>query len=373
MLNGSQHSSDSDTTWGVTRYLLASCLALGFWGFPIFAMLRGSDGDHSIFSWHIVSLAVLSQLLVHELGHLSAGLLHGFRFLALGVFPFCVNRFEGRWTVEPFFASGIGACAPTELDVKGDLEKLRDSLFWHLIMGPLVGITCSAICIVVWMLLLGYKAEDSYWIDLLGAAGIFGLLINLTNWFARDSSDRLNVKALGREHSGSISSALAIAATHMILAGESLELFDRRLRALMTAKEISEVNRAYGLYYACLAAQATQDLEEASGYLKQLQTMGKQLVNSELLPFAQAELGYFAAIHWSDLELANKCLSGIGLVGTGARLRLETAIAVQEGVEVDTDAIASFMNQHHLTAQDRLYRRDLESLILRSQEPKLHI
>ncbi len=96
------------------------------------------NGDlDSAFGWLILASALLFSITVHELGHLSAGWLLGFRFSLISVGPFCLRVEHGRFKISLLREMTALGYAGMHVD---RVRRLRHRLVLYTLAGPLAGL-----------------------------------------------------------------------------------------------------------------------------------------------------------------------------------------------------------------------------------------
>jgi len=124
----------------------------------------------------IVCLAVagILQIIIHEAGHLVAGLLTGYRFVSFRVFSLTLIRKDGRFQFRRFGLSGTGGqclMAPPQRP----LEQINSR--WYNLGGVLANVLTATVA-----LLLFFMFKLPMWLDVfLSAMVIIGFFYALTN------------------------------------------------------------------------------------------------------------------------------------------------------------------------------------------------
>jgi hypothetical protein len=89
------------------------------------------------FGWLIFLLALLLSITIHELGHLSAGWLVGFRFSMISIGPFCLRIEHGRLKIRLLRELTALGYAGMHIDA---VRRLRRRFLTYVLAGPLAGL-----------------------------------------------------------------------------------------------------------------------------------------------------------------------------------------------------------------------------------------
>ena len=278
--------------------------------------------------------AAVIALVVHELGHLVAGLAVGFRFSFFAFGPLLVERtplgpIRLGWNRVPSLAGGAAATLPTSV------HSLRWRFAAVVAGGPCASALLAAGAAVAILLLPmphGPLRVELAWLRLLSAAIFVGTAVPMPNGpFVTDGMRILRIIKRGPVGERELS---LLTITALELAGVRPRDWDRSLcERGLAARDGSIFESQMHLYSYMLALDsgalcaAKQSLDDALA------------VSSRLAAFARApclvEAAYFEAAHRGDATQARKLLAQVkpGAFGVHASdyMRAQAAIAIAEG------------------------------------------
>lgn len=106
----------------------------------------------------IILAAMVISVLIHELGHLAAGRLAGWRFVGLALGPWWLTRnVEGRWSILRVpLPRAMGQC----LMLPRDANRLRRRMFLFILGGPAANLVAAGLAI------LFRPSVDALWHDI---------------------------------------------------------------------------------------------------------------------------------------------------------------------------------------------------------------
>jgi Zn-dependent protease len=99
--------------------------------------VQASGGLDNAYGWLISAAALLLSIIIHELGHLSAGWFLGFRFSLISIGPFCLRLEHGRLKVSLLREMTALGYAGMHID---NVRRLRRRLLLYALAGPVAGL-----------------------------------------------------------------------------------------------------------------------------------------------------------------------------------------------------------------------------------------
>lgn len=146
----------------------------------------------------LILFAFLAQIVIHEAGHMVAGLLRGWSFLSFMILGFVVSRREGRFHWSRFAIPGVGGQCLMIPPKEGDTDL---GIAFYNAGGVLLNLLTMLLAIV--LLVVGH-ASFSWSVNvLLAALGFIGLLFALINGIPSSQSgipnDGKNIVELRRD------------------------------------------------------------------------------------------------------------------------------------------------------------------------------
>jgi hypothetical protein len=148
-------AGDGTSKWSGAVFVIAQLA----WGVFILSTIRRwtlARGMHPIHSeamfWLTLAGAIYGSILVHELGHLVAGDLIGFRLIGFGVGPLSFAYIGGRWRTQMRYDKLFGghtAMAPTTP------KNIRERAMILTLGGPLASLALGVIGIICLLLIPG--------------------------------------------------------------------------------------------------------------------------------------------------------------------------------------------------------------------------
>ena len=247
----------------------------------------------------IVSAAEVC-LLVHELGHIFAGVLAGMRFLSLYVWPFRVTHFRRGWSFgleragQPL--DGQGLAFPV------DAKDVRKRYLIHYFGGPAAGLITT---IAAAGLLLHREHSQS------SAVGLFlfmyafvGLSLNIGALLpAVRHSDGAGILRLARGGQLGEKFGAYLAITMQAMHGMFYDEMDESLRVKLVAPaELPPPFDRIAVHHAYYWSLASKDIEAARRQLDAMRSLADRPENAEMCPWVALEQAYFAARHDRDPE-----------------------------------------------------------------------
>ncbi|GJM25961.1 MAG: cytochrome c oxidase subunit II [Phycisphaerae bacterium] len=318
--------------------LLIAVTAAGLiWLYPAYTLLIKSPmAEITGFDWRLFAFGVVSQMFIHEIGHVVAGFAVGFRFLLIAVFPLLVMRSSQRWSLTPYFGLGQGGSAPLGPILDSDIPKLRKSLFRIFGGGPLFGFLGSTAALLAWFYLASVYPIDSSIVRAMKSSAIIGFVINLLNTLPLiKGTDGESLKIFARENEASLACTAVMAVTYSVASGTRFNAIDEKLRKLITSPSTSSSDEIIGLYYAYYAALSADEIDEADGYMQRLQEVGGRKENISWMMDIQTELAFFSGYYRGDPVVARRCWEGAknSLIDPCNRARCEAAVLISENRE----------------------------------------
>jgi hypothetical protein len=237
-----------------------------------FTLFPLGDKPGPVLYFSLVLLALLTALAVHELGHLVAGLLGGFRFELFVVGPLGVKRTPAGIRVflnrDVGLMGGVAATVPVTED-PGNRRKFA----WVLLSGPLASLLLSLVAAVLFAAsTLG--AARSYWlVTALGSAAVL-LATTLPRKSGLFFTDRARFQRLmGQGPAAATEAALLSIITRQVIDGGVKNIRLDEARLLQT--DADATMRFWGTYFAYayfrengLAAEAERERTDLAAFEK---------------------------------------------------------------------------------------------------------
>ena len=278
--------------------------------------------------------AAVVTLVVHEIGHLLAGLAVGFRFSLFAIGPLLIERtplgpIRLAWNRVPSFFGGAAATLPTSV------HSLRWRLAAVVAGGPFASALLAAGAAVALSFLSmphGPLRAELAWVRLLSAAIFLGTAVPVPNGpFVTDGMRILRISKRGPVGDRELS---LLTLTALELAGVRPRDWDGSLCAQGLAVRDGSIFESQMHLYSYMQALDSGTLDAAKVSLD-----AALAVSSGLAAFARApclvEAAYFEAAHRGDATRAREFL---GKVKPGAfgvlesdYMRARAAIAIAEG------------------------------------------
>jgi len=289
----------------------------------------------------LITLALAVAVTFHELGHVLAGRLAGFRFLSMAVGPIEVRRQEDglRWhRMRPARAGGFVTMVPTKTD------QLETRMLLFILGGPVASLLFSAFTYWAYVatdpergagLLAGIPHMIALSMLVMGLALLPGTLLPYTASTGNPTDMKVALMILGRPEGRERLVALMLLARELnsgIRAREwSRELLERA--AAVRDNTEQELRSLLLLHYHLLddheVEEARRVLARAIAVLPTVKHPGEVL--RECL---RLEAAYDAAWRDNDLERAARELEASNPASealSGTRARVDAAIAVRRG------------------------------------------
>ena len=331
----------------------------------------------------LMTVPVLYLLtLVHELGHVVAGLAVGFQFVFLSVGSLQLRRRNGRLKLSTArkkgFRGGMAGAYPAST------EHLPRRYLIYTAGGPLAGLGFAAVSYVAYTLL---PLQSVWWRAILTFAAVEGLLASLMNLIPlhygglRMDGAYLLSALRGNEKDRHLFMHLALIAA--ILKGIRPRDWDPSL----VMRSPSPGQRGLDILYIdlmkCYYAWDRGEIAEAGTYLDRVMEREDDypLANRKALYY---EAAYFWARHRGDVIQANKWMAGKGteIMPEGYyQPALDAAIAYADGIpEVAVERAGQaieLLEESPFLGTAKMMREDLERLIAEARmlpvEPQLDL
>jgi hypothetical protein len=269
----------------------------------------------------IFLLAFTANTAAHELGHLAASHLVGFRFASISVFPLALVRGLRGWKVR--LGRVLGQC----LAFPTDARDLRRRCIVYLSGGVVSGFATTAIAAVV--LRLGAVPPG----ELAGFLGWYvwiGLVLNTMSLIPLGgASDGFNLSVLRRPGPQADQLIAAFTAHVQEMVGTRYRDMDRVLADALTLPACTPRHQLIGQDAAYCIALDSGRLGEARALLGRLWELTAE---TPWRPKVALELAYFAAAHEKDAAAARRHLETAEDRGSRlARASAVAAILIEEG------------------------------------------
>ena len=331
------------TIWIVSMQILSVLAAGLLWFYPIYALfIRSPLGSTNWLDWRVIAFGLMSQIFIHEAGHLIAGFMIGFRFFGLSVFPLQLARCKSGWVLTPFLSLGQAKCLPPQALLDSDLPKLRMLWLRHVVGGPLFGLLWSGVAITTWFYLRTIFPEDAAIVQAVRMSAIFGFILNLASmWPDGDASDGECVKILVRKDEMALAFTATLSVELLMTFGTRFDTFDKKCREIIAGTSVPPAVEINGLYHAYFAALSAGEIEEADQYMHRLQATGAKENGSSWMAIIQTELAFFSGFHRNDPIVARKCWAGSKAWTRDPleRARCEAAVLIAENKEDEARAV----------------------------------
>lgn len=282
----------------------------------------------------VVFLGLWTVLLVHELGHLLAGLAQGNRFMLFAAGPLVVRRIDGAVRVQfnrtAALWGGVAATIPEVVPGPALRANLTRVVMWGPIASLLLTLSCAA------LLPLGERTVRLYLV--LTALASFGIFLattvpSRTGRFYTDGA-RLRMLREGGKAADRwcYSSALASLASTGVPASE----WDRAL--LERAAQLADHSLDGTLLHLMLYSHATEVGDDARAAVHMAEVRAaRETLSPTLQSYVTLESAYWAAVGERDALRARAELQAATtspFESPIARLRAEGAVRVAEGERV---------------------------------------
>lgn len=278
-------------------------------------------------------LAAIFSLVVHELGHLAAGLAVGFRFHLFALGPLLIERDpRGRvrlaWNRDPGLFGGAAGTVPR------NMEGLRRRFAVVVVGGPIASLVLALVAAAALALFPtpgGLLAMELKWIRLLSAAVFVMNAIPMANGpFVTDGLRLLRV--LGRGPSADRELSL-LALTALQVGGVRPRDWDRKLVDRGLAVRDASMYECQFHLWSYLCSLDSGHVAEAGDALDRAVALGRRAPAS-LRAQCLLESAFFEAAHRGRLEIARAALAAVPRRAAGVsesdRLRAEAAISMAE-------------------------------------------
>jgi hypothetical protein len=212
-----------------------------------FTLFPQSDKPGPVLYGTLVLLALLTALAVHELGHLVAGLLQGFRFQLFVVGLLGVKRTPAGIRVflnrDVGLMGGVAATVPVAQD-PGNTRKFA----WILLSGPLASLLLSLVAAVLFTASTSGAARSYWLVTAFGSAAVL-LATTLPRRSGLFFTDRARFQRLvSKGPAAETESALLSIITRQVLDGSVKNIPLDQARLLQT--DADATMRFWGSYFA---------------------------------------------------------------------------------------------------------------------------
>lgn len=189
----------------------------------------GTRLDLSAVDLLALPVAWFLSVLVHETGHVLAGLRQGFRFVLMTAGPLRIGMEEGRLRVryndQPGMWGGLALLVPT------DLERIHERGRWLVAGGPLASVLLALLAGAACVL---FQDQARFWLLVLaGMSGAIAVATLIPNEIGGYASDGAQLLALGRREPVAESRTLLAIVAGDSLAGTRPRDYDARIVARM--------------------------------------------------------------------------------------------------------------------------------------------
>jgi hypothetical protein len=212
-----------------------------------FTLFPAGDKPGPVLYFTLVLLALLTALAVHELGHLVAGLLGGFRFELFVVGPLGVKRTPAGIRVflnrDVGLMGGVAATVPVAQD-PGNRRKFA----WVLLSGPLASLLLSLVAAVLFTASTSGAARSYWLVTAFGSAAVL-LATTLPRKSGLFFTDRARFQRLmGKGPAADTEAALLSILTRQAMDGSVKNIPLDQARLLQT--DADATMRFWGCYFA---------------------------------------------------------------------------------------------------------------------------
>jgi hypothetical protein len=212
-----------------------------------FTLFPAGDKPGPVLYGTLVLLALLTALAVHELGHLVAGLLGGFRFQLFVVGLLGVKRTPAGIRVflnrDVSLMGGVAASAPVTED-PGNQRKFA----WVLLSGPLASLLLSLVAAAAFTASTSGAARSYWLVTAVGSAAVL-LATTLPRKSGLFFTDRARFQRLmGKGPAAETEAALLSILTRQVVDGGVKNISLDQARLLQT--DADATMRFWGSYYA---------------------------------------------------------------------------------------------------------------------------
>lgn len=273
--------------------------------------------------WAITNflLAFTANIAAHELGHLAAARLVGFRFASMSVFPLALDRGLRGWKFR--VARGLGQC----LAFPTDARDLRRRCIVYLSGGVVSGFAVTSIAAV--LLRLGVVPPGKL-AEFLGWYVWIGFILNTICLVPVGvASDGFNLSVL-RGTGPQADQLIAAFTTHVLdMVGVRYRDMNRVLVDVLTLPACTPRHQLIGQDAAYCIALDSGRLGEARTLLERLWELTAETPSR---PKVALELAYFVAAHEKNADAARRHLETAEDRGSRlARASAVAAILIEEG------------------------------------------
>ncbi len=330
MPDDSSTAADSKKTDRNSRWYLKATARLVLWGAVGWFAVSWLDSARRPGSTSVAStlrelamflLAITAATAAHELGHLAASRLVGFRFALISVFPLSLRRGPHGWKVGR--GRGMGQC----LAYPTDARDLRRRSLVYFSGGVVGGFGFTAISAAA--LRLGVVPPGTF-AEFLGWCFWIGLVVNAPSLIPfGGQSDGFCLNVLRRPGPQADQFIAAFTAQMLDMAGVRHRDVDRVLVDALTQPACTPL-------WHLMGQNAAYFVELDSGHLDAARTLLGRLweltAESPSRPNVELELAYFVAAHEDDPAEARRHLDAAEGGGSPyARHLAEAAILLAEG------------------------------------------
>ncbi len=284
-------------------------------------------------SWSVIVVGLASlfvTLTVHELGHLVAARLCGFRFGLLGVGPVCLMRSRGRVRVRWLPPTHWG---PFAVAYPIDTKRLYVRAGWVIAGGPLASLA-MAILAVVWLCVIPPDAAGRGVVLLLSLMSglVFVATVQPFGTGSGVPSDGARLWDLVRQRASAHEAAALWALSGLTHAGVRPRDWDPALMAL--ADKVA-APPAFVVYAGTEGLRWAIDHDDCYAAGKQVRRIRHAYVHAPrwLRAEAAAEVAFWLAYRCKDVAAAREYLPDARgpLVETHRRLRAEAVVLLESG------------------------------------------
>lgn len=191
----------------------------------------GTRPDLNMADLLALPVAWFLSVLIHEGGHVLAGLRQGFRFVLMTAGPIRLGIEDGklrvRYNDQPAMWGGLALMVPT------GLERFHERARWLVAGGPLASVTLA---LVAGTLAVVFDGHLRFWMVVIAAmSGAIALATMIPNEIGGYASDGAQLLALGRREPVAESRALLAIIAGASLAGTRPRDYDAGIVARMSA------------------------------------------------------------------------------------------------------------------------------------------
>ena len=309
--------------------------ALGYFGMSAYDAAASSN---EVIGWLLAVLVLLGlplAILLHELGHVGAGRLNGFRLSMLVVGPVRLESVRGRLRLRRnrslAMAGGVAVMLPD------GAERLRRRMAWLVAGGPAASVAGGALLLAASLALPGTGPVAATVRFAVAGIGIASLGIAVATLIpgrtAGFDSDGLQLIRLIRNDRRGVASTALIMLVALSRAGRRPR--DWPLELLERALSLDDGSETDALAHQLAAARHIDlgEMDEAVPHVDRGLELADVLAK-QFRPVVFWEAAFFYAAHRRDAVRARAILDEAGvssLVGVAGRLRAEAAVLAVEG------------------------------------------